>query len=293
MKKISFACVALLFGGVLHVSAQEESKKLQLNDVSFSFSLTAEQSPKLLLIDLRQIAPQSQILAKDFSAYSYSSYDTYSGPTSKINILAGFDLGKNETKKGQTQLRIGFGWISNYNSKTTLSKKEIIRYDTLVSLQTGTHTYLDSVYYDNYTASHNYDRLQLEASLIYRTNPLLRWSLYGGFGIAAGGSLTNNLVIENTKYDNFSKDEYHTMWETTFFPEQREVNKTKRVFGGGLYIPLGVDFRLAKKHELLSKMHVFYEACPGVSITYVPDVAIYAGTFVSFGTQILGLRVVL
>jgi hypothetical protein len=46
-------------------------------------------------------------------------------------------------------------------------------------------------------------------------------------------------------------------------------------FMSALYVPIGVDFRLGKKNEVLRKMHLFFELRPTISVLTIPETKTY------------------
>jgi hypothetical protein len=151
---------------------------------------------------------------------------------------------------------------------------------------------MDSIIRKNLGMKYSSEQLRFDGSLIFRTNPEARWSLFTGIGITAGFSFnayseiyfsqTNSIEARfpngnsSTYYSHFGND-----WETEKFR-----NKNNLAFS--TYIPMGIDFRIGKKSEFWKQTHLFYEIRPGINMTSIPELRTLTNRTIQHG---LGLKV--
>jgi hypothetical protein len=124
-------------------------------------------------------------------------------------------------------------------------------------------------------------------------NPNGRWSFYTGIGVEAGIGFNNRLSIYHGGQSSTApaEQEYYLPYSndyTTNFRESESV-KQENTYYGRLYAPIGLDFRLSKKHEFWSRVHLFTELRPMVEVksNALSDVEFNPG----FGWSTLGLRI--
>src|SRR5690606_33840629 len=129
-------------------------------------------------------------------------------------------------------------------------------YDTLTSSQTGQVVYIDSVYTQNYSMDYVSEQLRLDGSVIFRTNPEGRWSLYAGIGFTVGLSVNATTEIYyskygriETRYPNGQTSHSYQYYYPGSYISKTETFRNKTNFSVSPYIPMGVDFRIGKKRE--------------------------------------------
>jgi hypothetical protein len=188
-------------------------------------------------------------------------------------------------------LRLGVSYFSTTLLSTDFNKEDRKTYDTLISSQTGQTVYADSVITKMYNMYYSSEQLRLDASLIFRTNPESRWSLFTGIGITAGVSVKASTNIE---YSGSDSNEFRYMngnistqnwWKTS----KTESHKNKNNVTASAFVPIGVDFRLGSKREFWKKIHLFYEMRPGINITSIPELGVV--TNISLQHGLIGVRV--
>lgn len=287
----------LLFCVFNQLYAQEVTKLplVTLSDIYIQSNMYTNISAQHDFNDFKKMEPNSTTLSKDFSGYNYSNQYRTINSTIMFSILAGFKIREsNKTSwKKNMQMRLGINYLPYAGFNGTMSKKNTYIIDTLVSKKNGNEYYIDSMSVDNYRFSYNYDQLRIHISYIYSTNPDLKWSMYGGFGINAGGSLYSNLKMSHSISTNFNSiDDNSYTFETIEDNENNEIINCKRNFGGSVFIPLGIDYRLANSNEFFNKIHLFYEVSPGLNFNYIPELEKFSNTInAQIGTQLVGVRV--
>jgi hypothetical protein len=266
--------------------------KLKITDASISVGGIFQNSPINTLSNFQKLAPQSLLLTTNFSGYSSSTgMASVAGPAFNANVGINRLKAENPTNKSVTQVRVGLSF-SGTNISNYLSKTEKVPYDTLTSSQSGQTVYLDSVKTHSYSMNYKSQEIRLDVSLIYRTNPTARWSVYGGVGVEVGTTVSSYTSIYYN--ENNSSKLMHNMGSssnyggssTTNGVEEHFINKNG--FGYAAYLPVGLDFRVGKKKEFFKQTHLFCEVRPFLNYTNIPEL----GTFGGVGMRSsLGLRV--
>lgn len=272
MKNTQYVVVCLLLCFALAAQAQNETPKIKITD---AYILTGVQTvPQLAAstADMRTLAPQSVLLQQDYTGYESYSYNGYSG-----NGQVAFRMGLQSIKKPNRELQLGVSFGSGMQASNTLSFTTSTPYDTFTSSQTGEQIIVDSVYNKHVISNYRTDQLQLDASLIYRTDHSARWSFYGGIGASVGTSLraTTSIYSYGTSSANTiltSEDAYsYSFANSTFEQGEREEFNNKNVFNASVFIPAGIDFRIGKRNEFWQQLHLVYELRPNVGVVAIPE----------------------
>lgn len=221
----------------------------------------------------RLLAPGSVFLANDFTGYSESRWNALTA-NSSFSALAGFQFGnrKKEAYKINPVMRIGLhysssSWIQGYVQKDSLFFR-----DTLTSSQTGQSFYIDSVMTTGYAMDYNSDQLRLDVSAIFSTNPGLRWSFFSGFGLQGGISLqaqTSVSYFQTVFARTQNQGSFNSSNNYVRSTMQQETIRHSGNYYVGAYLPIGVDFRIGKKRELLRMFHLFAETRPSVGYKHI------------------------
>lgn len=266
-----------------------KKRKLKVVDAAIAPGMTFHISPLGSFSDFQQINPKSVLLSENMDGYTISNgFMASAGPTFNANL--GFNIANNAKTeyKSNTQLRIGITF-SEISMSNNLSKTDRKRFDTLTSSQTGQMVFSDSVTYSSYTMNYKTQQLRIDVSIIYRTNPAARWSVFGGIGIEAGESIMAYTDINYSEYSTVTpaNSTSGTSYSSNT-PYRSEQIINKNTYGYAAYLPMGLDFRIGNKREFFKQLHVFYEARPFVNYTYIPEL----GSINSVGIKsALGLRV--
>lgn len=257
-------------------------QKMQVCEVTVLFGAGFDLDQNSTLGDFKKLAPESKLLKGDFSGYQSSSFQGF-GFNSIFSVMMGFRFGKADKSayKANPVLRLGFSYISSNNLASSYYQSQTIRYDTAVSINSGQTYYLDSTTTRNYNMNYNSEQLRLDASLIYRTDPKARWSVYSGIGLNVGMSLNANTEIYYTPFSttNENSSSYYSPY---YYPYQQtsstssESFRNSTNFGVSSYVPLAVDFRIGKKRPFWQRTHLFFEMRPGVNVTSIPELGTFA-----------------
>jgi len=242
------------------------------------------------LSDFRKLAPNSLLLSKNIDNYvpyeNYASINTFLAPSICINKYNN----ENGALMKNLDFRIGVTYYSMSTFSSNLNYTERKRLDSIPN--SGFH--YDSVWYNHYSMNTNSEQLRLDASLLFRTNPDLRWSLFGGIGAELGGSLNSNVTVSfyEIKGVEFLPDGViinppnYTSYEKN---EASEIIKIKNSFGAAVYLPMGFDWRMGSKREFFKQLHLFGEARPFLNLVNVRELN---KNYIQAGIRAgLGLRV--
>jgi hypothetical protein len=259
-------CFYFLYSGVIF--AQDEVKSIRISEFHFQNGIGFNSGQHFGLADYKILAPSSELLTNDFSTFQGNEYFIFNGPTS--SSYQTIQLGLTFKSNPNPLWRIGISHIALGDISKGFSKSTIVPYDTLTSSQTGQQYFLDSTYSENYNTRYSAQQLRLETSLIYRTDPSKRWSVYTGLGASFGISYNAQTVIEYTSYNNASTmNEYYTTTEQG--KNIVEYFQNKMNFSTAIFIPMGVDFRMGKNREFWKRLHLYYEMKPSITYTAIPE----------------------
>jgi hypothetical protein len=276
MKNRQIMAVFLLLSISVAVNAQNEITKFKITDAYILAGVQSTPQSVTSFTDMLSLAPQSVLLQQDFTGYNSYTYRGYYG-TGNVAFRVGLQSLKKPNRELQLAVSYGSGvQISNYRSRD-----RNVPYDTFTSAQTGEQIIVDSVYTSHVSSQYTTDQLQIEASYIFRTDHLARWSFYGGIGAGVGTSLraSTSVFAYESSYANILSlsDDYSRSYFSSNFDEgSREEFENQNVVSIALFIPAGIDFRIGKENAFWQQIHLFIEARPSIGIVNVPelDVAI-------------------
>src|ERR1019366_2242156 len=212
-------------------------KRISIHDIYIQTGwLNARNANAGTLTDFKALAPQSVLLKNDLTAYSQYGG---SSPTSGIfSVMLGIQFSDKQKKsyKANPLLRLGI-IFSGTNLTNELYKEDSKRYDTLTSSRTGQTTYVDSIHSKSYNMNYTSQQLRFDGSIIFRTNPQARWSLFTGIGITAGFSFNTytNISYNTSSYSSLSGLSSLSSYS---YPYSTENYKNKTNFGFSSYIPI-------------------------------------------------------
>lgn len=291
MKK-SASLLGLLFLVITVLAQSNEEKHLKISSISFqNGTYYFHDNYGGTLNQFQQIVPESELLNQnldDFNQYFYESDPNYSGAFS-VQLAFDWLRGNENWNRLNPQLKFGFSYGSINLIRGNLNKMEYFRIDTLVSNSNGQEYYVDSVDSEDYTLNYDADFLVVDASLIIGSNPMSRWSFYGGVGMSAGINFNATARVFNTKDQYIDSRGNYNSPRYAWNPEFKEEVYRKNEAGIALMlgVPMGVNFRLSKKKKVWENFSFFLELRP--SITYFKvselDGSLYAASFNSFGVK--------
>lgn len=278
--KSIFGICALLFS-IASFAQEETPKAITITDVQLYSGMNIYPVSSISLNEMKAFAPNSTILAKDFTGFHNANYHSVYSNQSFSALL-----GINFKNKPNRQLRVGLNYLSKTNFTGSAGREDNYPYDTLTSSQTGQQYFLDSTNSKHVYMSQEMEQLSLDASFIFRTDVEARWSFHGGFGLLLGYSF--NAVTYISYSANSSMASYTSEYDNSNNDSEHEQFRNKNFLITAVYLPLGVDFRIGKDNKFWSRIHLFYELRPTMSIASIPEWQTV--TQFSF-TQGLGLKI--
>lgn len=269
-------------------------KRINICDFNVQTGILLQSEVDGSVDDFKKINPNSSILNSNLEGFqSYSGWSASGNRAFSVQLGLQFSDREKKAYKSNPLLRLGVFYFSATNLSGNLYKETRSDYDTLSSGSTGATILQDSVTTHSYSMSHLAEQIRFDGSLIFRTNPAARWSLYSGIGISAGVTFqteTRILSTYNIRVENHYQDGSTTVASYYFPPEYTyyEKQKTRNGFGGSAYIPMGLDFRIGKKNEFWKQVHLFLEVRPGMNFTAIPELRTVANAYMQSG---FGVRV--
>jgi hypothetical protein len=217
------------------------------------------------LMDFQKLAPRSALLQNNFSGYDADRGFTVLG-SSFFSFNAGLNFADKQRNyyRPDPQLRIGFSMMTGNGLTGGLHDKVKKPLDTIVS-PTGQLIPRDSVSSTHYSMDYTTKQFRVDASLIFRTNRMKRFSLYAGLGANFGFALGayTDITYINSKY---IEEEHPANGHGSGTPYPRKDStvtehfNNKKGMGFCFYIPAGIDFRLGRRRDFWKKAHLFSES---------------------------------
>lgn len=245
----------------------------------------------LLPQDITRITAGSTLFTGDLTGYT--NYDYYSYPFEMGAGLFTGGLSIHPLRRANApgpELRLGFLYGGRTGSSGYYSRVETSPYDTLTSSQTGDMYYVDSVWGSSYYIAQTYERLGLDAALVWHTQG--RWSIHAGAGLMAGVLANMRTTIQYDEFSSVTAVSTNSSSGSTYaygyygmgdYSSSTETLQRGTGWWTSLYIPLGLDFRFGRTGDFWTHVHAFMELRPQLVVQHTADL----GTRTSFGTQSL------
>lgn len=280
--------------GLMHLHAQDSTqiKRIKISDVQIHMGMSTNIATNASAADIDKLAPGFgfDVLSNtDPSGFAYTM-NNFSFNSAFSGMLGLRFSTKDKTKYNDNfLLRVGFNHIHYSPLYFSSSDEKTFSPDTLYSSQTGEIILSDSIARTSYWVEYTTEQIRLDVSVIFRTNPQARWSLYGGAGINGGVSLNSFTQVNETfmrgkrfYYENGNSTSY------SIYESGSTRVKNKQSSGASVYFPLGVNVRLGNKRPFWKNLHLFYEFRPGLSFLNVPELGSTINASLSQG---LGLKI--
>ena len=269
-----------------NLNAQIKITQIHINSGSF---MDIDNS-KNQLSDFSLLAPGSDILSKDFSAYQTNAYYFSGGLMRDNSFLSNssnfqsIQLGLSFAKCTKGTLRIGISNVHSELLNTSGFNYEGYVVDTLISSQTGQMYYVDSTISNYYNGNYSNDQLRLDAAYIFEVNAGKRWAFHAGLGLSIGMSYRSTTTLRAEEYI-----QPYSGYEGTSNTQNIESESYGNfmVMGGSAYIPLGINFKLGNKREFWKPFVIYNEFRPTIQLNSIPNNTVKLN--VGFGST-LGLR---
>lgn len=232
-------------------------------------------SPNTSLSNFNELAPNSTILGKDFSAFSQNELYPYY-PTSYSNFVTNdasfkaIQVGLKLPKHPAGTLRMGISTVRNnlLNTRGTYTQSFVV--DTFVSVQNGSMIFADSIVYQYYYGNYSNQQVRLDGAYVWEHEAGNRWAFTAGFGLSVGisyqsttsltcGERINSYVVNNENQG------------TSIYSGQYESFTNKIAWGTTAYLPLGIGFKLGTKRAFWIPWMIYTELRPFLSMNSIPS----------------------
>lgn len=294
--KIALLSLVLFFSNQVLVLAQEQQDSnisiFSVQDVNVQLGFITGGNTRLSLEEFKLFAPKSELLNNELWEKS-DRRGLMVSVKGLFSMQMGIHFGDKQKMKYKSNpfLRLGFTYYSGMSFAGDFELKERHSSDTLQSGQTGQQILIDSITNSTLRCRYRLQQLRLDASLIFRTNPAARWSLYTGLGMTGGLSIKASTDIDYTRsssteiiYSDGTSNSHHTYDERY----ESEVFINENISAFSVYLPMGIDFRMGRKKEFWKRLHLFYEIRPGIDFIKIPELGNFSnGSFQNgFGLKV-------
>ncbi len=267
--KIAIAAICTLF-----ISQLNAQTKIKLSDVSIHSGNLTNTSVMVTgsNINLLSTAREKESnLLNNVDLSNYKKYSSSNGATSNLfSILLGTEIKfKNKMKMN---LRGGFTALNKSDMSVSYIKEDVYRIDTFTSSQTGQQIFIDSTRTDEYHFSTVSNQLAFDLSATFSTNKLNKFSFYAGFGTFFGFTYANyldvmhsNRITNNGFSDPIRYQNNNQSWMSTAENEKLKLDNVGST--AAIYIPLGIEYRVSKKVNVLKNFSIYTELRPSLVVS--------------------------
>jgi hypothetical protein len=265
------------------------SQNQDFGKLDFSMAIGVQSSfNSLNLQEYQAKYPESEILNRDYSNFSRQNYG-YNGDITSLQFLFGYQLKSNDRIENRLRMGISYGGFSIGTSSYFNTTSHA--YDTLTSSRTNEEFYVDSVYSENLDFRSNAQQVGLDLSYIFRANPYGRWSFYTGIGLELGVNFNTKFEANyygGSYYQSEGTYSYYNFEETqnsSVF--EQEIYDIDDSFYTKLYVPIGINFRIAKNNNFWKHVLIYSEFRPAIQFSNIEN---NSQIDPILGFAILGLR---
>ena len=128
-------------------------------------------------------------------------------------------------------------------------------------------------------------------SYLFKTNASKRWYLYAGVGGEYGFSFQDYVTINHSEgyflNGPYSRN-YYSDTSGNFSNNSTKTKLTSNTHFVRLYIPLGVNFRIANNNDFFKHINIYTQFSPGIELQIVTGVETYTNPYI--GVAVLGFR---
>lgn len=231
-------------------------------------------SPNMAINSFNDMAPNSSILDKDFSAFSQNSFlpifpNSYSNIMTNDASFNSLQLGLKLPKHPSGTLRIGLSTVRNnlLNTRGSLTQSFVV--DTFISVQNGSMIFADSIVYQNYYGNYSNQQMRIDAAYIWEKEAGNRWIFTAGFGLSLGLSYQSNTQLSYREQIN-SYVINNTNQGVSSYSNQNESYSNSMTWGSTAYCPLGIGLKLGTKRAFWIPWVIYTELRPFFSINSIP-----------------------
>ena len=273
-----------------HAQVIEEPVKRKVSLSIQTGSLIISNSYLGSLNDFKRMAPESELLDRDFGDFS-RDFTSSRSSNAYLSVSAMLDAFQSKSQwahlNPKFQIGISSASVSLFNGSMTNTTTQ--RIDTLTSTSTGISYLVDSIRSETYSLDYYNEFITIDASFIIGSSTESTWSVYGGLAVSAG-------LAFNAAVDVFYSEEISysygipingplTDQAVDFQNESYRQNSPNLSMMFSL--PLGLNLRLSKSREIWKDFSTFLEYRP--TLTYFGstqiDQDLFSTSFIGIGAR--------
>lgn len=187
-----------------------------------------------------------------------------------IQVGAGFHIQDNKNSfRGNPLVRFGLGFTQSNLHYASFEANSSTTIDSVSVPNSSVLRPLDSINTTTLTFFSRQGFLSLSASVLWQTDPNLRFCLYGGIGVGFGVT-TNSQVSFNYNQTTHKEVRYSN---GAIYDRYDYQHTSKSVSTDALpwhfvsfSAPIGIDFRLGNRDRFWNYLHLFFEVGPSFQI---------------------------
>jgi hypothetical protein len=225
--------------------------------------------------DLSQIALNNDFFDFNSTGFQMSrSSSDFQNTSFSLGINLSFCNLEKMKFKSSPALRISISHHSGFYSAVRFEKRDQVTVDSIsVTYQGVTNQYpVDSVHIESHNFSATSNRIRLNSSIIWTTQPFERVAFYAGAGFGFGAGINSRVQYEYlTRYEiNSAIPLSQTSQQNPFLYSNTDPiltlkeYKTPNLFDFNVFSPIGATFTLSKNHHFLKNLVLFVETAPGI-----------------------------
>lgn len=291
--KLPVALVALAITLAFKSQGQQDSP-IDWNHDGFSIFISGggggTLSQSMSLNAFRTLMPESELLNQDWSQFNNlsSSHSEFQNGFSFGAWLPAGTRADGSSRNGRFLL--GISYINYKAAGLILDRETRTRIDTLVSATTGSSLFVDQIHSQNLSAEIRFYSLGLDVGYLFHSDWDSRWMAYGGAIVSIGAVLQANASVSYYENNRTQPTVDHGTDEWSSDNFQREKETLSGGFSAALQTPIGIDFRLSRKHAFWSNLSLYWEWRPSLRAAAVSgvDSNLTPGMVTLFGMRIRG-----
>lgn len=288
-----------LAGWICAQNNTPQNKRLSVESFELSNSIYWLNNNQMSYQDISRLALENNFESYDFTGYQFASSCCGVGYESvNLNLNLSLKNKAGEFYKGNPLIRLGVSYNRGFTNSVSFSKMESFTIDSVsVTYQGNTNSYaVDSVYLNSHSFGTSSERINLNASVIWRTDFNKRWWFYAGAGLGFGIGFNSKIEHNESQISNIAfpftifSSQFGDLYSNNNYSSNFEIEsfRTPSLFNFFVSAPFGVNFRIGKKENYWKHVNLFAEFSPNIWITSYSDVLtmINAGMSATIGVRI-------
>jgi len=298
-KKIVLAVLLTLSTSIIFAQEPTEEPKKKMQITAFNLEFGSNGAFTILTnedyLKMKNSAVDPSLFISNPEDYDLS-YSSGSGASFSPSVSIGITpySKKNNDLNYNREIRIKLG--GNFGNRRSFSyyNDTTAPYDTLISSVTNSTIYLDSTHRSYHSYMEIISEVNIGISYLFKTDASKRWHFYTGGGIEYGFAFQDYVSIydnESTSYHSNNSENYYVSYHDPNYEYNYTDTKSKLTSHSHfvrLYVPIGVNFRIANNNDFFKHINLYASVSPGIEFQIIPNVNTYTSPFI--GMAFLGIR---